>query len=133
LTELASLEQQASHALAVSQPKVTALLVSLRRKCQQLIDLVTGLSSFKTLPLEQLRTTVSQIPPLRGECVQVIQELEAWLRTPTPFYQSRPGHSTAAVDDFLANLERVFADEWAVANAETHDKGASSLPESSGR
>ena len=84
--------------------------------CQQLIDLVTGLRTFRTLPIQQLRSAVSRIPILRAECVGRLQELEVCFETPKPFYPSRPSHSTAAVNDFLANLERLFADEWAVSN-----------------
>ncbi len=112
LTELASLEQQAPHAPAAGQPKVGEALAALRAGCQQLIDLVTGLNAFRTLPLEQLRSTVSQVPVLREACVQRIQELENCFRTPKPFYQLRPAHSTATVNDFLTSLERIFAEEW---------------------
>ena len=117
LRDMANLERQAPHAPAPSQPKVTGLLAVLRAKCQQMIDLVSGLSSFRALPLQQLRSTVAQIPPLRGECVRLIQELEACFQTPKPFYPSRPSHSTATMNDFLANLEGVFAEEWAASNA----------------
>jgi hypothetical protein len=113
LAELASLEEHAPEAPVASQPKVREVLAALRAKCQQLIDLATGLGSFKTLPLQQLRATVAPIPLLRGECVQLLQELEACFRTPKPFYPSRPSHSAATVDDFLANLERLFEEEWA--------------------
>lgn len=112
LSDLTSLEEQARRAPATSQLKVTEALAGLRGKCQRLVDLVTGLSSFRTLPLEQLRSSVSQIPVLREGCVNQIQELEACLRTPEPFYQSRPAHSAAAVNDFLVNLEGIFAQEW---------------------
>jgi hypothetical protein len=115
LAELASLEQQVSQAPVTSQPEVTAILASLRTRCQQLIDLATGLTSFRTLPLEEVRPTVSQIPVIHEACVRQIQELEACFRTPRPFYQSRPPHSAAAVTDFLANLERVFTEEWTAA------------------
>jgi len=113
LTPLASLEQHASEAPASSQAKVREVLAALRAKCQQLIDLVTGLSSFRTLPLPQLRVAISQVPLLRTECVQLIQELEVCFRTPKPFYESRPSHSTASMNAFLANLERMFEEERA--------------------
>jgi hypothetical protein len=112
LAELARLEEEAPHAAATSQSRVTELLAGLRERCQKLIELVTSLGSFRTLPLPQLRSAVSQIPLLRGECVQRIEELEVCLRTPKPFYGSRPAHSTAAMNDFLANLERVFTEAW---------------------
>jgi hypothetical protein len=112
LTELASLEEQAPHAPVTSQPQVTEVLAALRATCQRLVDLVTGLRSFRTLPLEQVRATVSQIPLLREAGVGLIQQLEECFRTPQPFYPSRPAHATAAVDDFLANLERAFTQEW---------------------
>ena len=115
LRDLASLEEQAPHAPATSQPQVSKALAALRAKCQQLIHLVTGLTSFRTLPLEQVRSTVRQIPILREACVQLLQELEGCFRVPKPFYQSRPSHSTATVNDFLTNLERAFAEEWGAA------------------
>jgi hypothetical protein len=114
LGDVAALEEEAQQAPA-RQPEVTPVLAALRAKCQQLIDVVTGLNSFTALSLQELRATVAQIPLLRGECVQVLQELEAYFRTPKPFYSSRPSHSTAAVNDFLANLERVFTQEWVAA------------------
>src|SRR5437773_271153 len=60
LTPLASLEQHAPYAPPSSQSKVREILAALRGKCQQLIDLVTGLRSFRTLPLQQVRASVSQ-------------------------------------------------------------------------
>jgi hypothetical protein len=116
LRDLASLEEQAPHASGASQDKIAELLASLRARCQQLVDLVAGLSSFRTLSLDQVRSTVSQVSLLRGECVQRIQELETCWGIPQPFYQSRPSRSTVAVNDFLANLERAFTEEWAAAN-----------------
>jgi hypothetical protein len=127
LRDLASLEEHGRQAPATSQPRVDEVLAALRATCQQVIDLVTGLSSFRTFPLQQLRATVSQITLLRGECVQRIQELEACFQTSRPFYQSRPGHSTAAVNDFLANLQQLFAEEWAAANADRGENGAPTL------
>lgn len=112
LSELATLEEHARDAPATSQPQVTIALAALRARCENLIDLVTGLGSFRTLSLEQLGSTVSQIPVLREACVQRIQELESCFRTPRPFYQSRPSYSAAAVNDFLTNLERLFVEEW---------------------
>lgn len=125
LSDLASLEEQAAHAPATEQPRVTEILAALRARCQRVIDLVRGLTSFRTLSLQQLHATVSQIPLLRGECVQLIQELEACFRTTKLFYQSRPSHSTAAINDFLANLQRFFADERAAAVEPELDKGTS--------
>lgn len=125
MRELASLEVQAPHAAIANQSEVAAILAALGARAQQLIDLVTGLSSFRTQSLQQLRSTISQIPLLRGECVQLIQELEDCLQTPKPFYQSRPAHSTAAVNDFLTNLEGVFIQEW---NASGEYTGAGSFP-----
>ena len=112
LTELASLEAQAPHAPIAVRPKVTEAVATLRTKCQQLIDRVTGLSSFRIVPLDQLRSLVSQVPLLREACVRQLQELEASFQVPKPFYRSRPSHSTAAVNDFLADLEHVFTREW---------------------
>ena len=94
LEELASLEQYAPHAPANRQPKVMEVLGSLRASCQQLIDLAMGLRTFKTLPIQQLRSTVSRIPALRTECVQRLQELEVCFETPKSFSQTRPSHST---------------------------------------
>ncbi len=118
LRELESLESQAAQTPVSNRLKVREVLAALRAKCQQLIDLVTGLGSFRTLPLQQVRAAVAQIPTLRGECVQRIQELEACFQTPKPFYQSRPAHSTAMVNHFLADLEPMFTEEWAAANAQ---------------
>jgi hypothetical protein len=112
LSDLTSLEEQARRAPATSQLKLTEALAGLRASCQRLVDLVMELRSFRTLSLEQLRSTVSQVPVLRDACVNQIQELEACLRTPEPFYQSRPAHSAAAVNGFLTNLEGVFVQEW---------------------
>jgi hypothetical protein len=112
MRDLASLEDQARRAPVTSPAEISEVLTSLRAKCQQLVDLVTGLSSFRALSLEHVRSTIYTIPILRESCVQLIQELEKCFRTPKPFYQSRPAHSTATVNDFLANLERVFAEEW---------------------
>ncbi|HTU90436.1 MAG TPA: hypothetical protein VMF69_10205 [Gemmataceae bacterium] len=111
LRDLARLEAQAPHAPIASHPKVTESLTTLRARCQQLIDLVTGLSSFRSQSLEQLHTTVFQIPLRREACVRQIQELEEYFQVPRPFYQSRPAHSTAAVNNFLADLDRIFIQE----------------------
>lgn len=111
LTELAMLEQYASQTLGAGQPEVRETLTMLRIKCQQLIDLVTDLRSFRSFSPEQLRSAVSRIPPLRGECVRLIQELECYFHIPKPFYQSRPDHSTTSVNAFLDNLERMFLEE----------------------
>jgi hypothetical protein len=111
LMPLASLEQHAPEAPGPSQTQVREVLAALRAKCQELIDLVTGLRSFRTLPLQQVRATISQVPLLRGKCAQLLQELEVCFKTPKPFYQFRPSHSTATVNDFLANLERMFEEE----------------------
>ena len=119
LRDLATLEQHAPDTAAASQAKVRGLLASLRAKCQQLIDFVNGLRSFAGLPLQELRSLVARVPLLRGECVRLIQELEACFHTPKPFYQSRPGHSTASVDDFLASLEQAFVEAWTGANTKT--------------
>jgi len=113
LKDLAILEEQVAHASVTDEAKVTEALAALRARCQQLIDLVTELISFRDLPLQQLRSTISRVLLLRQECVELIQELEAHFRTPEPFYQSRPSYSTDAVNDFLGNLERVFAEAWA--------------------
>ncbi|MCI0460961.1 MAG: hypothetical protein L0Z62_28780 [Gemmataceae bacterium] len=112
LRDLASLEVHAPHAPAADQPKVREALGALRAKCQQLIDLVTELRSFRDLPPQELCSTVGRVPLLRAECVRLIQELEGYFQTPKPFYQSRPAHSTATVNDFLANLDRMFTEEW---------------------
>jgi hypothetical protein len=112
LADLASLEERACEAPVANQPKVTEILGALRAKCQELIDLVMGLGSFRTLPLQHLRSTISQIPLLRAEFVQLIQQLEAGFRTPKPFYLSRPAHSTVAVNDFLAHLPQLFEEAW---------------------
>jgi hypothetical protein len=111
--DLARLQEQAPHAPVGGQPRTAELLAALRSRCQELIDLVTALLSFKALSLQEVRSTVSRVPHVHGECVRLIQELEACLGSPNPFYQSRLSHSTAGVNDFLANLERVFSEAWA--------------------
>src|SRR5262245_127669 len=65
LRELGSWEEEASHAAASSRAEVTEVVAALRARCQQLAELVTGLSSFRALPREQVLATVSQIPLLR--------------------------------------------------------------------
>jgi hypothetical protein len=117
LSDLARLEEQAWRAPVTDQPRIRELLTSLRARCERLIEAVSGLSSFRTLSLEQVRSAVSQVPLLRGECVDLIQDLESWLHIAKPFYSSRPSHSTAAVNDFLANLERSYVEEWTATNA----------------
>lgn len=111
LRDLATLEEETRRPATADQAQVTEILAKLRTNCQQLIDLVAGLISFRTLPLEQLRARVSRIPCLRDACVQQLQELEACFRTPKPFYQSRPTDSTASVNGFLADLENLFTQE----------------------
>ncbi len=111
MRDLASLEQHSPHAPDASQPKIRQVLAALRATCQQLIDLVTGLCSFRTLPIQEVRATLSRIPSIRGECAQMLQELEVCFQTPTPFYQSRPSHSITMMNDFLANLDRLFEEE----------------------
>ncbi|HTU20913.1 MAG TPA: hypothetical protein VMG10_22870 [Gemmataceae bacterium] len=115
MTELTLLEEQARHTIPTSQAKASALLTGLRAKCQQLLDLVSELISFRTLPLEQLRSTVSRILLLREACVHQIQELETCFRTPRPFYPSKPAYLTAAMNDFLANLESLLTQERSAA------------------
>jgi hypothetical protein len=117
LSTLASLEEQARHTPTTNPAKVTEVLAGLRSSCQQLIDMVTALIPFRTFSQEQLHLMVSQVPLLREACVHQIQELEACFRTPKPFYPSRPAHSTASVNDFLANLERIFTQERAAAES----------------
>src|ERR1700722_7073850 len=97
LRDLSSLEEQARMVPMTAETNVTAILEELRTRCQELIELVTGLKSFRRLPMEQLRSILSQIPLIREGCVQLLGELEACFRTPKPFYPSRPGHSTATV------------------------------------
>jgi hypothetical protein len=111
LMPLANLEQHALEAPAFIQLEVREALGTLRTRCQQLIDLTTSLTSFKTLPLDQMRSAVSQIRSLRQDCVRLLQELEVCFRTPNPFYSSRPSHSTASINAFLANLEHMFEAE----------------------
>jgi hypothetical protein len=111
LRDLASLEEQARRTPNTNPVQVAEVLAGLRSSCQQLIDLVSGLIPFRTLSREQLRSMIGQIPLLRDACVHHIQELEACFRTPKPFYPSRPAHSTASVNDFLANLDHLFMEE----------------------
>jgi hypothetical protein len=114
-TQLSDLETFIRQAPKDSQPKTREVLGALKGKCQELIDLVTELSSFRDLPQQQVHDGVSKIPLVRGQCVHLIQELEGFFQTPKPFYQTRPAHSTTAVNDFLANLDRLFTEEWQAA------------------
>src|SRR5262249_54606786 len=79
LREIGNLETLVLQGPFASHRRVAEVLALLRARCQQLIDVVAGLSSFRSLPLQQLRSTVSQIPLVRGECEELIQELEACL------------------------------------------------------
>ncbi len=125
LKDLISLEECALDAPTDLQPNTKELLAGLRKSCQQMIDWVTGLKSFQTLSLEQLRFAVERIPELRLECVQKIQELERCFGTPKPFYQSRPSNSTALMDGFLTNLECLFTEKWAASRGqESQREGA---------
>jgi hypothetical protein len=111
LTEVTRLEEQASHAPDRNRSKITGVLKQLRAKCQQLIERVTGLISFRILSPENLRSAVSQLPLLHQDCVRQIQELETYFVTSKPFYQSRPAHAAAVMNAFLNNLEKLFAQE----------------------
>ncbi len=121
MRDLARLEGQTTNAPISGQLRVEELLASLRVKCQQLVDLVSGLRAFRTLALDEVRSTVSLIAPLREDCVHLIEQLEARWGASRPFYQSRPAHSTAAVNDFLTDLEGTFAREWAAGNAHSQE------------
>lgn len=111
LRDLSSLEQS----LPPNHPECTLIRATLTARSQELIDLLRGLESFRTLPLDDLRATVARIPPLRAGCVQAIQQLESCLQVPRPFYPSRPAHSAAAVNDFLASLDQTFTAAWTAA------------------
>lgn len=112
LDRLTELEGYAQFAPVASRLKVAGDLAALRAKAQQLIERVCDLIPFRSLPLHQVRSAVSQIGPLRAECVQLIEELEEHFGTPGRFYQSRPAHAAASVNAFLADLETVFVQEW---------------------
>lgn len=109
--DLESLEEEVDRAFS-SPTEAAEALASVRSRCEQLIDLLIELRSFRSLPLSELRLTVSLIAPLRAEVVRVIEELEARLQTSDPFYRSRPAQSAVAVGEFLAGLERAFVSEW---------------------
>ena len=115
LRDLDSLDEHAER--TSPRPVIADILTAIRARCQQVIDLVTSLSSFRSLPLPQVRLAVSRITPMREDCIWRIQELEALARTPKPFYRSRSEHSTAAIDDFLSGLERAFVEEWTASNS----------------
>jgi hypothetical protein len=116
LRDLGHLEEQSAHTSEDTATSVIELEGNLRAKCQQLIELVTHVSQFRNLSLEQVRAAVSQIIPLRMDCVELIQELEGCFQTSNPFYQSRPAHSALAVDEFLANLDHKFTEQWSAKN-----------------
>ena len=67
----------------------------------------------------RLMTAVARVRLLRADCVRELQALEASLHLPRPFYESRPAHSTAAVEAFLADLDNLFVAEWTTANSES--------------
>jgi hypothetical protein len=129
LRDLTSLEGQVPQKPRDSQPQGTEVVAALRSKCEHMIDLVTRLSSFRTLPLEQVRATVSQILLLREQCVQLIQELEGCFRTSEPFYQTRPSNSAATMTDFLGRLEDTVTKEWAASNTNLSEIVANHSPQ----
>jgi hypothetical protein len=93
-------------------PETAEFVAGLQEAGRQVAGEVEGLASFRGQPLEDVRSAVAQVLRLREECVRRIQQLEACLRTPKPFHVSRPPHSAAAVDAFLAGLGRAFTEEW---------------------
>lgn len=105
---LTALEKLEHHASDANQSKIKEVQAGLQAKCQEMIDRVTALGGFKTLPHELLHEAVSRVLALREGCVQLIQELEAVFQAANRFYQTRPSHSSAMLNDFLADLERVF-------------------------
>ncbi|HWG44880.1 MAG TPA: hypothetical protein VN688_19055 [Gemmataceae bacterium] len=119
LMELARLEEHAPHVPVAHQLKIKAILAAVQAKCQKIIEIVTELISFRDFPLEHLHSLVSRISILREESVSLIEELECCFQTPKPFYQSRPVHSTATMNDFFTNLEYTLAEEW-TASKEKH-------------
>jgi hypothetical protein len=122
--------------LVGAKPTAKELCVALRDGCQQLIDHVEGLSSFRDLPLQSMRAAVAQVPILRSDCVRLLQETETVFQTSQLFYQSRPASSTAAVSDFLATLERAFTDKWHAAREpgeHTFDATSGTPPDGNGQ
>ena len=96
--------------------KAQDALLDLRAQLHRLIDLVTRLQSFRSMPLSELRSLVSQIPPLRHRCLNLIQDLDHCLNGPNPNYHRSsepPGRS-----DFFANLEALFDENWKSSRAE---------------
>ena len=116
LRDLDTLDEQTGQALK-GEPEIPGVLSSIRSRCRMLIGLVMGLRSFRSLPLPEVRLAVSQIAPLRAQCVRLIEDLEACLDTSKPFYRSRPERSTEAIDDFLSKLEPAFVEEWTASNS----------------
>ena len=110
LDHLTELEAQAQLFPVADRTKIIEILAALRAKVGQLIEKAGDLASFKSMPLQEVRFAVSQIAPLRAECVRLIEELEARFGTPRRFYQSRPAHTAASIDAFLAGLETVFVE-----------------------
>lgn len=113
LRDLASLEEQDAR---VSQARLSDLLAALKTKCGQAIHLAAEMTSFRRMPLQQVRASVSQLQLLRQACVQGIEAMETRLGTAKPFYSSRPSHAAASVNGFLDHLERSFTEEWTAAN-----------------
>jgi hypothetical protein len=118
LRDLANLEKRGTDAPADKRAEIAATLRALRATCQRLIDLVTELTGFQSMTPQQLRSAVAQIPLLREDCVQKIQELEMHFATPKKFYLSRSHHSTSSLNAFLSNLEQLFEAEYTVSRAE---------------
>lgn len=108
---LAILEEKVFQGTSPRQPKIKEIMAALQANCRQFIELVTDLSTFRTRTIEEVRSIISQIPPLREACVQCIQELEGFLGTTKPFYTSRPAHLSEMINDFLVNLERFTIEE----------------------
>lgn len=110
--DLARLEEQATLFPTAGGTDVGATLAELRTTCDEVLECVRELLTFRTSPLERLTHLASQLICLRENGVLLIEKLEECARVPQPFYRSRPTTSTAAVKAFLNDLERVLIQAW---------------------
>lgn len=114
LAELMKLEACAGLAPIARHAKVRQLIAELVSKSEALIQVVSGLASFRTIPVHQLHSAVSQVRILWEEAGRLIGGLETCLQEP----EQLPGKSgsDAAFNDFLANLEKILQEEKAASN-----------------
>lgn len=116
IRDLDALEELISHVPSINQGKALSLLENVKSTSQELIQLVTGLIPFRSIPVPQWLPHVAEITQLRDQCVQQITDLETCLQTGEAFYSSRSSDSTTSVEQFLGDLENFLMREWNKAN-----------------